>query len=72
MGCSGMRWGKYLQRMVLEVTIFFLAFAAIIYFATGQDSVLSSIYMGIIASIFYAGTTYILRERTISRQRDSR
>lgn len=67
-----MRWSKYLQRLVLEVVVFFLAFAVIVYFATGRDSVVSALYMGAIAAVCYAGVTYILRERTVSRQRDSR
>lgn len=67
-----MQWSKYLQRLVLEVLVFFLAFATIIYFATDQDSVVGAISMGAIAAVCYAGVTYVLRERTISRQRDSR
>lgn len=67
-----MQWRKHIQRLGLEVLVFFLVFAAIVFVATGRDSVVDSIYMGAIAALFYGGATYVLRARTISRQHDGR
>jgi hypothetical protein len=64
----GMTWYPYLRRMAIELVLFFVISSVVFYFVSGQDSVVGAINMGIIASIFYGGVTFILRQRTIRKQ----
>jgi hypothetical protein len=66
-----MAWTDFLRRMGLEIALFFLSCSIVFYFISGRDSVIASIFMGGIATIFYAGVTYYLRRRA-TRGQDER
>ena len=66
-----MTWYAYLRRLAVELVIFLLLTTVIFYFATGQESIAEAINMGVIATVFYGGITFVLRQRTI-RQQDNR
>lgn len=67
-----MQWRKHAQRLGFEVLTFFVLFAIIVFLVTGRDSIGDSLYMGAVGAIFYGVVTYLLRERTLRGQRDSR
>lgn len=67
-----MQWRKYVQRLGVEVLAFFLVFGIVVFVVTGRDSIADSVYTAAVGAIFYGVVTFILRERSLSRQRDSR
>jgi hypothetical protein len=72
MGITGMTWYAYLRRLAVELVLFFVACCVVFYVAGGQESMLSAINMGLVATIVYGGITYILRQRTIHNQNQNK
>ncbi len=63
-----MTWSSYLRRMALELLIFFLVCAAVIYLVTGRDNLASAINTALLATFFYGTITFVLRQRALRSQ----
>jgi lipopolysaccharide export LptBFGC system permease protein LptF len=64
-----MKWAAYLRRLAVELVFFLLLTAFVFYLASGRDSMVGAINMAIIATVFYGGVTFVLRQRAL-RQED--
>lgn len=64
-----MIWSAYLRRMALELIVFLVVASVVFYVVNNRGSLIDAIYMGLIATLFYGGITYILRQRA-TRKRD--
>jgi hypothetical protein len=63
-----MKWAAYLRRLAVELVFFLLLTAVVFYLATGRDSLVSAFNMAVIATVFYGGITFVLRQRSFGQE----
>jgi hypothetical protein len=63
-----MNWYAYLRRLAVELVIFLILTTLVFYIANGRESIAAALNMALIATLFYGGITFILRQRTLGQQ----
>lgn len=63
-----MTWPTYLRRMALELLVFFAICSMVFYFVNGRENLVTAVNTALIATLFYGGLTFVLRQRAVRNQ----